>query len=522
MDIKQLENWLWEAACSLRGAVDAPKFKDYILPLIFVRRLSDVFDDEIERLSQEFGGKTEALKLVKKDHSLVRFYIPEDARWEHLRTTTTKIGQTLTDAMRMISKENSRLQGVIDIVDFNASVSGERIVTDAKLSTLLEILGRKEYRLGLKDVEKDILGMAYEYLLRKFAEGQGQSAGEFLTPREVGLLKAKILDPEPGQTAYDPTAGSGGLLIKLQQALNEKEKNAKRPLHLYGQEQNHATYAIAQMNMIIHDMEGEMAIGDTMRTPKFLTKQGLQTFDFVSANPMWNQDGYTTEFYENDTYNRFPAGFPPASSADWGWVQHMFASLNDKGRASVVLDTGAVSRGSGNQGGNKERDIRKWFVDNDYIEGVILMPENLFYNTTAPGIILLLNKAKSKARKGKIILVNASQKFKKGRPKNFIPDGLNEEGKYNADDDYITQIAEAYKKCDDVEKLVKVIAIQEAVKNDYNLSPSRYIETGEAEVYRDIPEVLRELEDWEAEAKTVDKELKGIFAKLGLKPGERV
>ena len=522
MDIKQLENWLWEAACSLRGAMDAPKYKDYILPLIFVRRLSDVFDDELERLAKNFGDKGTALKVVKKDHSLVRFYIPDEARWENIRKVTTKLGEYLTDTMRLIAKENPKLGGVIDIVDFNASVSGERILPDAKLSVLIEILGRKECRLGLKDVEPDIFGRAYDYLLRKFAESQGQSAGEFLTPREVGILMAMILDPQQGQSAYDPTCGSAGLLVKLQLVLKEKEKKISRPLQLFGQEQSHTTYAMAWMNMIIHDMEGEIAIGDTMRTPKFLNKSSLEKFDLVAANPMWNQDGFAEKFYDEDTYSRFGAGYPPASSADWGWVQHMFASLNEKGRAAIVLDTGAVSRGSGNQGSNKEKEIRKWFVDQDFIEGVVLLPENLFYNTPAPGIVLVLNKEKSKDRKDKIILVNSSTKFKKGRPKNFIPDGLNEDGKYDAANDLIKLIADVFHNGKDVEKFVKVITRKEAIKNDYNLSPSRYVETAEADTYRNIPEILGELVELEGEAKAVDKELKGVFTKLGIKPEVRV
>ena len=522
MDIKQLEGWLWEAACSIRGSMDAPKFKDYILPLIFVRRLSDVFDDEIERLTHDFGDRKTALKMVKQDHDMVRFFVPEDARWEKIRTVTTKIGEYLTDAMRAIAKENPKLQGVIDIVDFNASISGERILTDAKLSTLIEILGRSDCRLGLKDVEPDIFGRAYDYLLRKFAEGQGQSAGEFLTPREVGILMARILRPKQGQSAYDPTCGSAGLLVKLQLQLKASDKNIKKPLQLFGQEQSHTTYAMAWMNMIIHDMEGHIAIGDTMRNPKFLKKSSLETFDLVTANPMWNQDGFTTELYDSDPYERFGAGYPPASSADWGWVQHMFASLKEQGKAAIVLDTGGVSRGSGNQGGNKERDIRKWFVDHDYIEGVVLLPENLFYNTTAPGIILILNKAKPKERKDRIVLVNASLMFRKGRPKNFISDGYDEEGQYHAEHDIIAKVANAFIQGDDVEKLVKVITKVEAVKNDYNLSPSRYIETADADTYRDIPEILGELEELEADAKAVDKELKGIFTKLGIKAEVRV
>ena len=274
--------------------------------------------------------------------------------------------------------------------------------------------------------------------------------------------------------------------------------------------------------MIIHDMEGEIAIGDTMRTPKFLNKSSLEKFDLVAANPMWNQKGYDAKFYDEDTYNRFPVGYPPGDSADWGWVQHMFASLNDKGRAAIVLDTGAVSRGSGSKSTDKETEIRKWFVDHDQVEGVLLLPENLFYNTSSPGIILILNKAKPKERRGNIILVNASTRFKKGRPKNFIPDGYDETGKYDAAHDVITQIADAFDEGKDVEKFVKVISKSEAVKNAYNLSPSRYVETAEANTYREIPEILGELVEVEDEAKAVDKELKSIFTKLGIKPEVRV
>jgi len=308
LDIKTLETWLWNAACSIRGAVDAPKFKDYILPMVFVKRLSDVFEDEIKRLSEEFGNENTALEIVSKDHNLVRFFIPKQAVWSEIRKQTTKIGEKLTDAIRAIAKENPKLQGVIDIVDFNATVSGQRIIDDGKLSSLIEIISRN--RLGLKDAEPDILGRAYEYLLRKFAEGQGQSAGEFYTPKEVGWIMAYILDPEQGQEVYDPACGSGGLLVKSQLALMEKEKKISKPLRLYGQEQNYVTYAMAKMNMIIHDMEGDIAIGDTLRNPKFLEGSVLKTFDLVVANPMWNQDGYNSEFYESDTFNRFNNGYP--------------------------------------------------------------------------------------------------------------------------------------------------------------------------------------------------------------------
>jgi type I restriction enzyme M protein len=434
VELSVLETWLWEAACAIRGPVDAPKFKDYILPLIFLKRLSDVFDDEIERLSAEYGSRDLALRLLEQERQsgqvhLVRFYLPENARWHAIRQHgVSGLGQFLTDAVRHIARENPSLEDVINMVDFNATAAGQRIIPDDHLSRLIDVLSR--HRLGLQDVEPDILGRAYEYLLRKFAEDQGQSAGEFYTPREVAILMAHLLDPRPGMTVYDPTCGSGGLLIKCHLRLLETHgvrSSGKKfstatpgvaPLRLFGQEINPTTFAMARMNAVIHDLEADIRIGDTMRHPAFVDAAGrLQTFDRVTANPMWNQK-FPVETYENDPYERFALGTPPSSSADWGWLQHMLASLNERGKMAVVLDTGAVSRGSGNQGSNRERDIRKAFVERDLIEAVILLPENLFYNTTAPGIILVVNR--QKPRRGEILLINASQQFAKGRPKNYL------------------------------------------------------------------------------------------------------
>ena len=231
LDISALENWLWDAACSIRGAVDAPKFKDYILPLIFIKRMSDVFDDEIERLALDFGDRETALEMADADRQLIRFWVPEAARWQTIRPLTVKIGEKLTDAVRALAKENPDLSGVIDIVDFNATISGERAIGETKLSTLVEIISK--HRLGLTDVEPDILGRAYEYLLRKFAEGQGQSAGEFYTPREVAWIMSYVVNPQEGQEAYDPCPGSGGLLIKCELAAVEKaggKEKVKKPL----------------------------------------------------------------------------------------------------------------------------------------------------------------------------------------------------------------------------------------------------------------------------------------------------
>ena len=511
---KSLESWIWDAACSIRGAKDAPKYKDYILPLIFTKRLCDVFDDELNRITAKVGSRKKAFQLAGADHKLVRFYLPlmpddpEQPVWSVIRKLSDKIGEGVTTHMRVIAKENPPLQGIIDRVDFNATTHGQRDLDDDRLSNLIEAISTK--RLGLEDVEADIIGKSYEYLIRKFAEGSGQSAGEFYTPGEVGEIIARVLVPDPGMEIYDPTCGSGGLLIKCELAMETKMTAANKtqylPLKLFGQEYIPETWAMANMNMIIHDMEGRIEIGDTFKTPQFRAEKSgrLRTFDRVVANPMWNQDWYTEADYDKDELDRFPPGFPGKSSADWGWVQHMQASLNVEGRAAVVLDTGAASRGSGNAGTNKEKTVRQWFVEQDLIESVLYLPGNLFYNTTAPGIVLFLNKAKPKARQGKVFLVNASRIFEKGAPKNFIPP----EG--------IARIADTLIGWKEEEKLSRIVDHAELKKNDYNISPSRYIHTGDAETYRPLAEIVEELNIIEAEARETDKALREILERIGV------
>ncbi len=513
LSTKAMEQMLWKSACSIRGEKDAPKFKDYILPLIFIKRLSDVFDDEIIRLSEKYGDKETALSIIEADPSLVRFYLPSETRWSIISGRESynwpkerkpkTLGEQLTITMRQITKENPDLSGVIDIVDYNETRNGEREISDSALSGVVEILSDPRYRLGLYDVEPDFLGRAYEYLLRKFAEGQGQSAGEFFTPTEVGWLMAYIMRPEQGEEVYDYACGSAGLLIKCELALYEREMKVKRPLQLFGQELTGSSFAIARMNMVIHDMEGEIVRGNSMTNPKFKDSDtGLRKFDIVVANPMWNQP-FDSTIYENDPFERFETrGGVTTGKADWAWLQHTAVSLKPSGRAAVVIDTGAVTMGSGSKNIDKEKTIRKWFVDHDLIEGVILLPDNLFYNTSAAGIIIILNKLKPINRKGKIILINASNEFEKGKPKNYIPD------------DKIQKITQAFFKCEDAERFVKVITNKEAEKNDYNLSPSRYIDVTEKETYRPIPELLTELDDLEKQEKKVNKELKEIFEKL--------
>lgn len=511
---KSMEQMLWDAASSIRGEKDAAKFKDYLLPLLFLKRLSDVFDDEISRLAEEYGDRDIALEIAEADNELLRFYLPPEARWgaisgrepyawpldERGRPTEPKdIGEHLTKAVRAVVRYNPSLSGVIDVVDFATERNGERDINPAKLRGVVESFSDPRYRLGLADVQPDFLGRAYEFLLRKFAEGSGQSAGEFFTPTEVGFLMAWILRPRPGETCHDYACGSGGLLIKLQLVARELDKTSKVPLKMYGQELQAESYAVARMNTIIHDMDVELQRGDTMINPKFHEPAGgLQRHDIVVANPMWNQP-ISTDIYEDDPYDRFSkAGGITTGKADWAWLQHTLAVLNDGGRAAVVLDAAAVTRGSG-QVNDKERDIRGWFVDHDLIEGVILLPDNVFYNTSAAGIIVVLNKRKPAARKGKIILVDGSRAFTKGRPKNYLA--------ANA----VSDLARKFIEGEPVVGAVARITLDDAKQADYNLNPSKWIERPDAEALVSIPEQLRELAQLDNDYREVSTTLATLF-----------
>lgn len=494
---KSMEQMLWEAASSIRGEKDAPKFKDYLLPLLFLKRLSDVFDDEIARLAEDFGDLDVALEIAETDHSLLRFYLPPEARWsaisgrtpfdwpvdERDRSTTPRdIGEHLTKAVRAVVRQNPTLSGVIDVVDFAAERNGERDINPAKLRGVVETFSDPRYRLGLADVQPDFLGRAYEYLLRKFAEGSGQSAGEFFTPTEVGFLMASILRPKPGETCHDYACGSAGLLIKLQLVARELDPTSKVPLKMYGQELQAESYAVARMNTIIHDMDVDLQRGDTIINPKFRDASGsLMQFDLVVANPMWNQP-FDGELFTDDPFDRFVKyGGVTSGKGDWAWLQHTLFTLNDGGRAAVVLDTGAMTRGSGSKNEDKERNIRQWFVEHDYIEGVILLPDNLFYNTNAAGVIIIISKRRAPSRKGNIVLVNASQRFTKGKPKNHLAD---------AD---IKELAALYTVGQPVEGEVAIVETADLVAADYNLSPARWVRTALDLDQRTIAELLDEL-----------------------------
>ena len=510
---KPMEQMLWDAACSIRGEKDAAKFKDYLLPLLFLKRLSDVFDDEVARLAEEYGDRAMALEIAEDDHSLLRFYLPPEARWAVLSGRETfdwpadekpkDIGEHLTKAVRAVVKHNPALAGVIDVVDFAAERNGERDVNPAKLRGVVETFSDPRYRLGLADVQPDFLGRAYEYLLRKFAEGSGQSAGEFFTPTEVGFLIAHLMRPRPGETCHDYACGSAGLLIKLQLVARELDPTSRVPLKLSGQELQAESYAVAQMNAIIHDMEVELARGDTMINPKFRTADGrIRPHDIVVANPMWNQP-FAPDLFGTDPFDRFrTTGGTTSGKGDWAWLQHTLAAMSEHGRAAVVLDTGAVTRGSGSKNEDRERNIRKWFVDHDWVDGVVLLPENLFYNTTAAGVIVVLNKRKPAVRRNQIVLLNASRRVKKGRPKNYIPD------------EEIRPLAALFLQGEAVAGEVAVITREQAEAADYNLSPSRWVGQAESVELESVAALIKEVERLSREESLATAEMMKLLKPL--------
>lgn len=515
---KPMEQMLWDAACSIRGEKDAPKFRDYLLPLLFLKRLSDVFDDEIDRLAEDYGDRDVALEIAEADHELVRFYLPPESRWgvisgrvpyewppdERGRSTAPKdIGEHLTKAVRAVVHHNPGLAGVIDIVDFASERNGERDINPAKLRGVVEIFSDPRYRLGLADVQPDFLGRAYEYLLRKFAEGSGQSAGEFFTPTEVGFLIARILRPKPGETCHDYACGSGGLLIKLQLVARELDPTSKVPLKMSGQELQAESYAVAQMNTIIHDMDVDLRRGDTMINPKFRDAAGaLLRYDIVVANPMWNQS-FAADIFQDDPFDRFSGrGGATSGKGDWAWLQHTLSVMGDRGRAAVVLDTGALTRGAGSPKENKERNVRKWFVDRDYIEGVILLPDNLFYNTPSAGVIVILSKRKAASRKNKIVVVNGSQRFTKGRPKNHLSEGD------------ILDLARMYHAGEPVEGELAVVDVGDVAEADYNLGPGRWVRRVDDVDQRSIGELLQDLAAVDQRAIEVNDSVRRLVEKV--------
>ena len=479
-----LESYLWKAADILRGAVRPEKYGDYMLPLLFFKRLSDVWTEEYERALQKFKEpKAAKLKFVH------RFMIPDGCLWDDIRKQTKDLGQKLNNFLEKIVKANPELEGVLNRTDFNKQDE----IPQERLIKLIEHFS--QYKLGKHNVQPDVLGNTYEYLLKQFNELAPQRAGEFYTPREVVRVMVEILDPDEGDEVYDPCCGSGGMLIVSHHHLTNKGKYPKK-FFLYGQEINPDTWTIARMNVTLHDLYAEISHGDTMANPKFLDGAGLKKFDIALANPMWNQKGYK-ELMENDRLGRFSYGIPSDEKADWGWVEHMLASLKPQARMGIVLDQGALSRGGA------EGDIRKKIVEEDLVECVVALPEKIFYNTGAPGCLIFLNKDKQNVRKGKVLFIHASRGFEKFKNMNVLRD------------EDITRIVDAHRKSASIPKYAQVVSVDKITGNDYNLSVTRYVDVFEEAEAIDVSHVWQMLKQIGNESQVVENELASYLKELG-------
>lgn len=494
LTLPELERFLWRAADILRGAVEAPDYKHYILPLFFFKRLSDVYLEEHDELLKKYRDE----EIARELHAIK---IPEGCFWDDMRKVSKNVGAKLNDVLDRVAKVNPELDGVINRTDFNAP---DRLPPD-RLFRLIEHFSI--LKLGNRDVDPDVLGRAYEYLIRQFALLEARKGGEFYTPREVVRTLVKILDPREGNEVYDPCCGSGGMLIHSHYHLKEKGEDPKR-LFLYGQELQVFICAIAKMNILLHNMEAEIRHGDTFADPKFLEPDGsLKKFDIVIANPMWNQDGYR-DAMESDKFGRFVYGIAPNNSADWGWIQHMLASLKPNGRMGIVLDRGSLFRG-----GSEGKIRKKVIEEEDLVECIVHLPEKIFYNTGAPGCLLILNRNKAKEREGKVLFIYAEGDYGKH-------DELKRMNKLREED--IKKVVSAYRKFKDVPKYAKVASLGEIRENDYNLSVTRYVDVFEEEVQVDVPRVLGEMEKTELERSEVEGRLEKHLAELGYKHESKV
>lgn len=405
---QELESRLLAAANSLRGPVDPADFKQYVFPLLFLKRLSDNWDVEHEEAVADYAPKP-VPKAAYTDYH--RFVIPDGCHWADLLRISENVGYGLQLILDRIQEANSStLAGIFGEV---AWANKERLPEHALLN-LIDIFSG--IPLNPNTVPHDMLGAAYEYLLREFAEASGKKAGEFFTPRAVVRLLTRILDPQTGESIYDPACGSAGMLVEAVNDVQEMGGDT-RTLRLYGQEVNLTTAAIARMNLFMHDIEDFKVVrGDTLRDPKFQTDQGaLARFDVVLANPPFSLKTWGAEAWARDPYKRSFCGVPPSGNGDWAWIQHMLASMSpETGRVGVVMPHGVLFRAG------QEADIRKCIVGGDMLEAAIDLPPNLFYSTTIPACLLIFRAVKSQDRAGGVLFVDASHRFAKGRNQNYM------------------------------------------------------------------------------------------------------
>ncbi|KLE17140.1 type I restriction-modification system subunit M [Clostridium sp. C8] len=498
LTLQELESKLWQCADILRGELTGAEYKDYIFGMLFLKRINDEFDEEKEARKKEFtedGLDKEEIQELLEDSSIYEsFFVPEQARWSKLKDLTLNIGPELDKAFKAIEDEpkNSELIGVLSTTNYN----DKEKVPDKKLSQLLILFST--INLANSNLESDdMLGDAYQYLIKQFADQGGKKGGEFYTPTEVVKVLVNILKPEEGDRIYDPTCGSGGMLIQSIEYVKKHGGNPKN-LSLFGQEINLSTWAICKMNMLFHGAKGaDIQKGDTIRDPKHTEGGALKVFDKVLANPPFSLKNWGVEEAESDAFHRFNYGIPPKSYGDLAFVEHMLSSLNMKGKMASVVPHGVLFRGSA------EGKIRAGFINDDLIEAVIGIPQNIFYGTGIPAAILVLNKAKAEERKGKVLFIDGSNDFGKEKVKNVL---RNED---------IEKIVNTFSNFKDVEKYASIVDIETIKENDCNLNISRYVDTTEEEEQVDIQRVLGEIAELEKKEAETKNKLSEYLKELG-------
>ena len=493
LSVAQLEQYLWSAADILRGSIDSSDYKTYIFGLLFLKRLSDRFEEEAEKLIEE-GVPADVAWTDPDEH---QFFVPDRARWGAIQRTANNIGEILNKACAALEEQNPALEGVLAGIDYN----DERRLGDARnRDTVLARLVQHFSQVSLRNdrmAEPDLLGRAYEYLIEQFADHAGKKGGEFYTPRMVVRLIVELLAPTERMRICDPTAGSGGMLIECAHFIERRGGNP-RNLTLHGQEKNLGTWAICKMNMLLHGLpDARIEKGDTIRDPKLVKEAELLLYDRVIANPPFSLDEWGRDVAESDGYGRFRFGVPPRTKGDLAFVQHMVAVLNAEGRLGVVMPHGVLFRGSA------EGKIRQGLLQEDLFEAVIGLAPNLFYGTGIPASILVLNRDKSAERKGKVLLIDASAEFEEGTNQNRLRD---------QDIEHISKAFHAYA---DVEKYARVVPLTEIEQNDWNLNISRYVDTSDEEERIDVGEAVRKLRELEQERAAAEATMNRYLAELG-------
>ena len=490
MNLTQLKQFLWRSADILRGKIDSSDYKKYIFGLLFYKRISDSWDEEYKKVLEEYHDE----EVARADHNH-RFQVPKDCRWEVVQKQAEGIGHKLNDIFDKLTNANSpKLDKIFDDLDF---ANKDKFPNE----TLQRLINHfSQHNFGDNYISSDLLGDAYEYLIEQFAADAGKKGGEFYTPREVERVIINILKPHEKDHIYDMAVGSGGFLLEAYHHLkNEADEKKARSLYLYGQEINLGTYAIAKINMFLHGLDSaDIQRGDTLADPKFLNLDGsLKTYDICVANPPYSISEWEYEIFKHDKYGRV-AGYemPPTKKADYAFVLHMVKSMNENGRAGIVLPHGVLFRGGA------EGRIREQLIKNDLIEAVIALPAKLFYGTGIPAAIVIFNKNKPENHKNKIIIIDAEQDFEEGKNQNRL----------RKKDIY--KIVSAFECYRDIEKYARVVPVKELEENEFNLNVRRYVENGEDEEVVDVKTVWSEVKEIEKDREAIDKKVEGYLKEL--------